>query len=32
MDCFKHFLDQVLGTVIHTLPNLLDWVVTRFKF
>jgi hypothetical protein len=29
MDCFQHFLDQLLQTVIDSLPSLLDWVVTR---
>jgi hypothetical protein len=29
MDCFQHLLDQLLQTVIDSLPSLLDWVITR---
>jgi hypothetical protein len=31
MDCFTHFLDQVLQSVVNTLPSLLDWVISRLK-
>jgi hypothetical protein len=31
MDCFQHFLDQVLQSVIDALPSLLDWVIGRLK-
>jgi len=31
MDCFQHFLDQVLQSVIDALPSLFDWVISRLK-
>lgn len=31
MDCFSHFLDQVLQIVVNALPSLLDWVILRLK-
>jgi hypothetical protein len=27
MDCFQHFIDQLLQTVIEYLPSLLDWLL-----
>ena len=29
MECFQHFLCQVLSTVTYALPRLLDWLVSR---
>ena len=29
MECFQHFFCQVLDTVSHALPRLLDWLVSR---
>lgn len=31
MNCFEHFLDQVLRTIVATLPSLIDWLVTRLQ-
>ena len=31
MDCFQHFLDQALQSVINALPSVLDWVIGLLK-